>query len=77
MLASELARQDRLANALAGYETIRRPRAELTLKLSRRADRAAQLSIPLGWRLRNQLVRHTPERVQLRQIGPLVHHRLQ
>lgn len=77
VLASELARQDRLANALAGYETIRRPRAELTLKLSRRADRAAQLSSPLGWRLRNQLVRHTPERVQLRQIGPLVHHRLQ
>jgi 2-polyprenyl-6-methoxyphenol hydroxylase-like FAD-dependent oxidoreductase len=77
ILADELARHDRVADALAQYETIRRPRAELTHKLSRRADRAAQLSSPLGWRLRNTLVRLTPDRVQLRQLRPLVKHRLE
>jgi 2-polyprenyl-6-methoxyphenol hydroxylase-like FAD-dependent oxidoreductase len=77
VLASELANHDQLTDTLAQYESIRRPRAELALKLSRRADRAGQLASPIGWRLRNQLVRHTPKRVQLRQLGPLVHHRLQ
>src|SRR5262249_34898010 len=75
VLADELARREQLADALVGYEATRRPRAELTLKLSRRADRAGQLSSPLGCRLRNQLVRLTPARVQLRQLGPLVQHR--
>jgi len=77
VLASELRHDARLTEALARYESIRRPRAELALKLSRRADRAGQLAGPLGWRLRNELVRHTPKRVQLRQLGPLVRHRLQ
>jgi 2-polyprenyl-6-methoxyphenol hydroxylase-like FAD-dependent oxidoreductase len=54
---------DRLAaTALTGYEAIRRPRAEAVLKVSRRADKAAQLASRLGWRLRNTLVRWLPER---------------
>jgi 2-polyprenyl-6-methoxyphenol hydroxylase-like FAD-dependent oxidoreductase len=77
VLADELARHERLADALAGYESIRRPRAELTLKLSRQVDRAAQLTSPIGRRLRNHLVRHTPARVQRHQLNELVHHHLQ
>jgi 2-polyprenyl-6-methoxyphenol hydroxylase-like FAD-dependent oxidoreductase len=76
VLADQLSRHGELAKALDAYESVRRPRAELTLKPSRRADRAGQLTNPLGRRLRNHLVRHTPARVQLRQLGPLVHHRL-
>jgi hypothetical protein len=30
---------------------------------------AAQLTSPLGWRLRNTLVQLTPDRVQLRQLA--------
>ena len=51
-----------LTSALREYESIRRPRAKRVLKLSRRADRAAQLANPLGWRLRNALARRTPAR---------------
>ena len=76
MLANELGRHDELAGALARYESIRRPRAELTLKLSRQVDRAAQLTSPIGRRVLNHLVRHTPERVQRRQLDPLVRHHL-
>jgi hypothetical protein len=42
------------------YEAIRRPRAEAVLKMSRRADKAAQLASPLGWRPRNVIVRLLP-----------------
>jgi 2-polyprenyl-6-methoxyphenol hydroxylase-like FAD-dependent oxidoreductase len=69
---------DRLAGtrdvfvALAEYETIRRPRAEAVLKMSRRVDKAAQLASPLGWRIRNMLVRRLPARAQHRQLEPLV-----
>jgi 2-polyprenyl-6-methoxyphenol hydroxylase-like FAD-dependent oxidoreductase len=76
VLADELANHDALTEALARYETIRRPRAELTLKLSRRADRGAQLTNPVARQLRNLLVRHTPDRVQRRQLAPLVRHQL-
>jgi 2-polyprenyl-6-methoxyphenol hydroxylase-like FAD-dependent oxidoreductase len=76
VLAAELARHPRLGDALAAYESIRRPRAELTLEISRRIDRAAQLANPVGRRLRNYLVRHTPEQAQRRQLGPLIQHRL-
>jgi 2-polyprenyl-6-methoxyphenol hydroxylase-like FAD-dependent oxidoreductase len=75
-LANELAEHDQLADALARYETIRRPRAELALKLSRQADRAAQLTNPVARRVRNLVVRRTPDRVQRRQLDPLVHHEL-
>jgi 2-polyprenyl-6-methoxyphenol hydroxylase-like FAD-dependent oxidoreductase len=75
VLADELADNDQIADALRRYESIRRPRAKLALKLSRRVDRVAQLESPLGWRLRNLLARRTPERAQQRQLDRLIHHR--
>jgi hypothetical protein len=44
--------------------------------MSRRADKAAQLANPIGWRLRNALVRRMPEGAQRRQLEPLVKHEL-
>jgi 2-polyprenyl-6-methoxyphenol hydroxylase-like FAD-dependent oxidoreductase len=75
VLADELTDHDQIPNALARYESIRRPRAELALKLSRRVDRSAQLESPLARRLRNALAAHVPERVQRRQLAALVLHR--
>jgi 2-polyprenyl-6-methoxyphenol hydroxylase-like FAD-dependent oxidoreductase len=75
VLADALSHADSHTDALARYESIRRPRAELTLALSRRADRAAQLSSPLGRRVRNLVARRLPARVQQRQLGPIVQHR--
>jgi 2-polyprenyl-6-methoxyphenol hydroxylase-like FAD-dependent oxidoreductase len=72
VLADRLASGGDLATALAEYEAIRRPRAEAVLKLSRRVDKAAQLASPLGWRFRNAIVRLLPDRVQSRQLEPLV-----
>ena len=63
------------AGTLAEYEAIRRPRAEKVLKMSRRADRMAQLSSPVGRRLRNTLARRMPAGAQRRQLEPLVSHR--
>jgi 2-polyprenyl-6-methoxyphenol hydroxylase-like FAD-dependent oxidoreductase len=76
VLADRLAGSDDLGAALAEYERIRRPRAEAVLKMSRRADKAAQLANPLGWRIRNALVRRLPERAQRRQLEPLVRYEL-
>jgi 2-polyprenyl-6-methoxyphenol hydroxylase-like FAD-dependent oxidoreductase len=76
VLADRLAPSGDLATALGEYEAIRRPRAEAVLKLSRRADKAAQLASPLGWRLRNALVRRLPERAQRRQLEALVRYEL-
>ena len=64
------------AGTLAEYEAIRRPRAEKVLKMSRRADRVAQLSSPVGRRLRNTLARRMPAGAQRRQLEPLVSHRV-
>jgi 2-polyprenyl-6-methoxyphenol hydroxylase-like FAD-dependent oxidoreductase len=74
VLADELAASEDLAAGLASYEAIRRQRIELVLKLSRRADRAAQLTNPLARRLRNLAVRRTPPQVQARQLEPIIHH---
>jgi 2-polyprenyl-6-methoxyphenol hydroxylase-like FAD-dependent oxidoreductase len=76
VLVDLLARGGDLPNALAQYESSRRPRAEAVLKMSRRADKAAQLASPLGWRLRNTLVRWLPERAQRRQLEQLVRYEL-
>jgi 2-polyprenyl-6-methoxyphenol hydroxylase-like FAD-dependent oxidoreductase len=76
VLAERLAGSGELATALAEYEAIRRPRAEAVLKMSRRADKAAQLASPLGWRLRNAIVRRLPERARRRQLEPLVRYEL-
>jgi 2-polyprenyl-6-methoxyphenol hydroxylase-like FAD-dependent oxidoreductase len=72
VLADRLARSGNLATALVEYEAIRRPRAHAVLKMSRRADKAAQLASPLGWRLRNAIVRRLPERARRSQLEPLV-----
>jgi 2-polyprenyl-6-methoxyphenol hydroxylase-like FAD-dependent oxidoreductase len=76
VLAERLAHSADLATALGEYEAIRRPRAEAVLKLSRRVDTAAQLASPLGWRLRNAIVRRLPERTHRRQLEPLVRYEL-
>ncbi len=76
VLADRLAGGDDLSAGLAEYEAIRRPRADAVLRLSRRADKAAQLASPLGCRLRNALVRWQPERAQRRQLEPLVRYEL-
>jgi 2-polyprenyl-6-methoxyphenol hydroxylase-like FAD-dependent oxidoreductase len=72
VLADRLTRAGDLSLALHEYESARRSRTERVLKLSRRADRAAQLASPLACRLRNAAVRHMPERAQRRQLEPLV-----
>jgi 2-polyprenyl-6-methoxyphenol hydroxylase-like FAD-dependent oxidoreductase len=72
VLANRLAGRDDLSAALAEYEASRRPRADAVLKVSRRADKAAQLASPFGCRLRNALVRWLPDRAQRRQLEPLV-----
>jgi 2-polyprenyl-6-methoxyphenol hydroxylase-like FAD-dependent oxidoreductase len=76
VLSDRLAGRDDPSAALAEYEVTRRPRADAVLKLSRRADKAAQLANPLGWRFRNALVRWLPERAQRRQLEPLVRYEL-
>jgi 2-polyprenyl-6-methoxyphenol hydroxylase-like FAD-dependent oxidoreductase len=58
--------------ALERYESARRPRAELTQRLSRQADRAAQLASPLGCRLRNAIASHAPAKIRRRQIAPVL-----
>jgi 2-polyprenyl-6-methoxyphenol hydroxylase-like FAD-dependent oxidoreductase len=75
VLTDRLTGSDDLGAALAEYEAIRRPRAEAALKVSRRADKTAQLASPLGWRLRNAIVRRLPERVQRRQLEPIVRYK--
>ncbi len=76
VLADRLAPGADLSTALTEYESTRKPRARRVLKLSRRADRAAQLTNPVGRRLRNVAVRRTPRRVQRRQLEPIIHHEL-
>jgi 2-polyprenyl-6-methoxyphenol hydroxylase-like FAD-dependent oxidoreductase len=76
VLAGRLTRHGDLETALSEYEALRRPRTQAVLKLSRRADRAAQLASPLGWRLRNAVVRRLPDRSQRRQLEPLVRYEL-
>jgi 2-polyprenyl-6-methoxyphenol hydroxylase-like FAD-dependent oxidoreductase len=62
--------------ALASYESIRRPRAEPVLKLSRRVDKVAQLANPFACRLRNAIVAHLPARAQQRQLDAVVRHQV-
>jgi 2-polyprenyl-6-methoxyphenol hydroxylase-like FAD-dependent oxidoreductase len=76
VLADRLAGSDDQSAGLGEYEAIRRPRADAVLKISRRADKAAQLASPLGCRLRNALVRWLPDRAQRRQLEPLVRYEL-
>jgi 2-polyprenyl-6-methoxyphenol hydroxylase-like FAD-dependent oxidoreductase len=75
VLAAKLGGGDPAA-PLAEYEAARRSRADAILKMSRRADKLAQLRRPFACRLRNAVVRHLPERAQRRQLEPLVRHEL-
>ena len=72
VLADRLAGSEDVGAAIVEYEAIRRPRAQAVLKMSRRTDKAAQLASPLGWRLRNAVVRLLPDGAQRRQLEPLV-----
>jgi 2-polyprenyl-6-methoxyphenol hydroxylase-like FAD-dependent oxidoreductase len=76
VLSGLLAQGADVERALNDYEARRRPRVELVQKMSRRADKAAQLASPLGCPLRNAVIRRLPERVQRRQLEALVRHRL-
>jgi 2-polyprenyl-6-methoxyphenol hydroxylase-like FAD-dependent oxidoreductase len=76
VLADCLAETDDVSRALAEYESRRRPRATAVLKMSIRADKAAQLASPLGVRLRNVAVRRMPARAQRRQLEPIVNYEL-
>jgi 2-polyprenyl-6-methoxyphenol hydroxylase-like FAD-dependent oxidoreductase len=61
-----------LAAALGEYEAARRPRTELVLRQSRRADKAAQLSSRLACRLRDAFIRALPAGAQRRQVEAMV-----
>jgi 2-polyprenyl-6-methoxyphenol hydroxylase-like FAD-dependent oxidoreductase len=76
VLADQLAAGRDPQAALASYEAIRRPRAELVLKLSRRVDKVAQLANPVACRLRNAIVARLPERAQQRQLDAVVGHQV-
>ena len=74
VLGAELARADDIASALGAYESIRRPRVEAVVEMSRKADKVAQLASPIGCRLRNAAVRRMPKRAQRRQLEFLLRH---
>jgi 2-polyprenyl-6-methoxyphenol hydroxylase-like FAD-dependent oxidoreductase len=76
VLADRLASGGDLGAAFTEYEAIRRPRTDAVLKMSRRVDKTAQIGSPIGWRLRNALVRRLPERAQRRQLELLVRYEL-
>jgi 2-polyprenyl-6-methoxyphenol hydroxylase-like FAD-dependent oxidoreductase len=76
VLAESIDHEDQIPAALSSYEAVRRPRAELALRLARQADRAAQLAHPLACRIRNAVVSRLPSRAQRRQLGPVVHHQV-
>jgi 2-polyprenyl-6-methoxyphenol hydroxylase-like FAD-dependent oxidoreductase len=71
-LGAALEKGGETAAALAQYEARRRPRAQLALRLSRRADRFGQLEGALVCRLRDMLVRAVPMSSQARIMRPLL-----
>jgi 2-polyprenyl-6-methoxyphenol hydroxylase-like FAD-dependent oxidoreductase len=76
VLVSQLANQRDVPTALEAFEATRRPRVETVLRVSRRADRVAQMASPLGCRLRNAALRLLPATAQRRDLGPLIQHRV-
>jgi 2-polyprenyl-6-methoxyphenol hydroxylase-like FAD-dependent oxidoreductase len=72
VLVRSLAEHPSVSEALADYETKRRPRAERVLKISRRADKGGQLEGRLACTIRNTLVRLMPASAQRRQLKPIV-----
>lgn len=55
--------------ALLRYEQLRRPRATVIARLSRRMDQIAQLSSPLLCEIRNKVVYWTPDWLRARQLA--------
>jgi 2-polyprenyl-6-methoxyphenol hydroxylase-like FAD-dependent oxidoreductase len=76
VLVSQLANQRDVPTALEAFEATRRPRVEAVLRVSRRADRVAQMASPLGCRLRNAALRLLPATAQRRDLGLLIQHRV-
>src|SRR5262245_8455074 len=72
VLGEALSASENHAQAFADYEARRKPRATLTLKLSRRADKAGQMDSRLACGLRNAIVRLLPAAAQRRQLAPIV-----
>ena len=62
-VAELLAASQRIEEALARFEQLRRPRAEWILKQSWMFGRAAQLESGILRSVRDTLVAHTPERI--------------
>jgi 2-polyprenyl-6-methoxyphenol hydroxylase-like FAD-dependent oxidoreductase len=73
-LAAAIANCEELGAGLTRYESSRRPRVKLALKLGRRADAAAQLANPVACRIRDAMVGRMPVGMQRRQLAPLVRH---
>lgn len=71
VLARELAAQP-LDRALRNYERARKRTTERIVRQSRQMGRVAQVSNPLGSRLRNFFVAHTPPRLVAKQMGRVI-----
>jgi 2-polyprenyl-6-methoxyphenol hydroxylase-like FAD-dependent oxidoreductase len=71
-LGDALAAADDLQAAFSEYETRRKRRATLTLKMSRRGDMAGQMEGGLACGVRNAIVRLLPAGAQRRQLAPIV-----
>jgi 2-polyprenyl-6-methoxyphenol hydroxylase-like FAD-dependent oxidoreductase len=71
-LGRALAGVDDLQAALREYEARRKPRATLTLKMSRRGDMAGQMEGRIACAVRNTVVRLLPASAQRRQLAPIV-----
>jgi 2-polyprenyl-6-methoxyphenol hydroxylase-like FAD-dependent oxidoreductase len=71
-LGRAVAEADELPAALDRYEELRRPRAALVLKMSRRGDMAGQMEGRMACGLRNMIVRLLPASAQRRQLAPIV-----
>jgi 2-polyprenyl-6-methoxyphenol hydroxylase-like FAD-dependent oxidoreductase len=71
-LCQALAGADELPAAFTDFETRRKRRATLALKMSRRGDMAGQMEGRLACGVRNTIVRLLPAGAQRRQLAPIV-----
>lgn len=71
VLAEQLAAHADHAAAFAAYERVRMPTAHRVVRVSRRLGRLAHIASPIGRRLRNILMRITPDAAVQRQMMEL------
>lgn len=71
VLAEQLAAHADHAGAFAAYERVRMATAYRVVRVSRRLGRVAHIANPIGRRLRNLLLRSTPDAVVMRQMMDL------